>query len=70
MADDHAVVRRGVLQILSEKPNMVAAGEASTGREALQAVQKADYDVVMITLLAHGSSPVNTPGGSFKVTKG
>ena len=26
VADDHAVVRRGVLQILEEAPDMVAAG--------------------------------------------
>ncbi len=50
VADDHAVVRRGVLQILGEAPDMVAAGEASTGREVLQAVRKHDYDVLVLDI--------------------
>jgi len=50
VADDHAVVRRGVLQILAEAPDMIAAGEAGTGREVLQAVHKSDYDVVLLDI--------------------
>jgi DNA-binding NarL/FixJ family response regulator len=50
IADDHAVVRRGVLQILAEAPDMIAAGEAGTGREVLQAVHKSDYDVVLLDI--------------------
>ncbi len=50
VADDHAVVRRGVLQILAEAPDMVAAGEASTGREVLQAVRQHDYDVLVLDI--------------------
>jgi DNA-binding NarL/FixJ family response regulator len=50
IADDHAVVRRGVLQILAEAPDMVAAGEASTGSEVLQAVRQNDFDVVLLDI--------------------
>ena len=50
VADDHAVVRRGVVQILDEAPDMIAAGEASTGREALQAVQKGNCDVLVLDI--------------------
>jgi DNA-binding NarL/FixJ family response regulator len=50
IADDHAVVRRGVLQILAEAPDMVAAGEASTGLEVLQAVRQDDFDVVLLDI--------------------
>lgn len=50
VADDHAVVRRGVMQILAEAPDMVAAGEASTGRETLQAVREQDYDVLVLDI--------------------
>jgi DNA-binding NarL/FixJ family response regulator len=50
VADDHAVVRRGVLQILAECPDVVAAGEASSGRETLQAVRKNDYDVLLLDI--------------------
>jgi len=50
VADDHAVVRRGLAQILAEAPDMVVAGEASTGREVLQAVWKHDYDVLVLDI--------------------
>ena len=50
VADDHTVVRRGVLQILSEAADMIAAGEASTGREVVQAVLEDDYDVILLDI--------------------
>jgi two-component system invasion response regulator UvrY len=50
VADDHAVVRRGLVQILAEAPDMVVTGEASTGREVLQAVWKHDYDVLVLDI--------------------
>jgi len=50
VVDDHAVVRRGLVQILAEAPDMTAAGEASTAREALQAVERSDFDVVVLDI--------------------
>ena len=50
VADDHAVVRRGVIQILAEEPDLVVAGEASTGRETLQAVQESRFDIVVLDM--------------------
>ena len=50
VADDHAVVRRGVRQILDEAPDIVAIGQASSGREVLQEVQKHDYDVLVLDI--------------------
>ena len=35
VADDHAIVREGLRQILSETYDMVVADEASTGNEVL-----------------------------------
>ena len=56
VADDHAVVRRGVLQILEEAYDMVVTGEASTGREVLQLVQENDYDVILLDIAMPESS--------------
>ena len=50
VADDHAVVRRGLLQILEEVPAMIVAGEVETGRQVLQAVQREDYDVLVLDI--------------------
>jgi len=50
VADDHAIVRRGMAQILEEVPDMVVAGEASTGREVLRMVGEGEYNVVMLDI--------------------
>ncbi len=50
VADDHAVVRRGLVQIMSEDPELVIAGEASTGRQVLQAVREHEYDVLVLDI--------------------
>jgi DNA-binding NarL/FixJ family response regulator len=50
VADDHAVVRRGVLQILEDSPDIVVAGEAGGGRETLRGVQETDPDVLLLDI--------------------
>lgn len=50
VADDHAVVRRGLVHILDEAPDMVVTGEASTGRQVLRAVRQHDYDVLVLDI--------------------
>ena len=56
VADDHAVVRRGVVQILAESPHIVVAGEAATGVEVLQAVRENDYDIILLDIAMPGGS--------------
>jgi DNA-binding NarL/FixJ family response regulator len=60
VADDHAVVRRGLLQILEEAPDMVAAGQANTGREVLQTVRQIDCDVVVLDISMPGGGGLET----------
>ncbi|MCI0577466.1 MAG: response regulator transcription factor [Chloroflexi bacterium] len=48
VADDHAVVRRGVREILEEEPLLAVAGEASSGRDVLRAVREEEYDLVLL----------------------
>ncbi|MFQ5944161.1 MAG: response regulator transcription factor [Anaerolineales bacterium] len=50
VVDDHAVVRRGVRHILAEADDMLVAGEATSGGEALKAVQEQEYDVVLLDI--------------------
>jgi two-component system, NarL family, invasion response regulator UvrY len=56
VADDHAVVRRGLGQILSETADILVGGEASTLPEARRRLQEERWDVVVLD--------VNMPGGS------
>jgi|WetSurMetagenome_2_1015567.scaffolds.fasta_scaffold148978_2 two-component system, NarL family, invasion response regulator UvrY len=50
VADDHAVVRKGVLQILAEDPDILRADEAASGRAALRAIQEKEYDVLLLDI--------------------
>jgi two-component system, NarL family, invasion response regulator UvrY len=50
VVDDHAVVRRGVTQILADEPDLTVVGEASTGREALQLARQTAFDVLVLDM--------------------
>jgi two-component system invasion response regulator UvrY len=54
VADDHAVVREGLKQILSETPDMVVAAEASSAQEVLNKVWENNYDVVLLDISMPG----------------
>jgi DNA-binding NarL/FixJ family response regulator len=48
IADDHAIVRQGLRQILSDTEDMVVAGEASNGVEVVQMVRAGHFDLVLM----------------------
>ena len=54
IADDHAVVRKGLKQILAETTDIVAADEAINGQEVLEKIRKNDYDIVMLDISMPG----------------
>jgi DNA-binding NarL/FixJ family response regulator len=54
VVDDHGVVRRGIAQIVSTSGDIVVAGEASTGEEALELAIKGDFDVVILDIAMPG----------------
>jgi DNA-binding NarL/FixJ family response regulator len=56
IADDHAVVRAGMKQIVNETPDIRVADEASTGQEVLNKILKQAYDVVVLDITMPGRS--------------
>ena len=50
VADDHPVVRQGIMRIIEESPDMTVAGEAGNGQEVLKKVQENDYDMVLLDI--------------------
>ena len=48
--DDHALVRDGIAGLISVQPDMVMAGEASNGREAIQQFRVLHPDVALMDL--------------------
>lgn len=58
IADDHAVVRRGLKEILASEPDMDLVGEAKNGEEALDLVRRLDWDVAILDFSMPGRSGV------------
>ncbi|MDI6743286.1 MAG: response regulator transcription factor [Smithella sp.] len=56
VADDHAVVRQGVKQILADVEDMTVKDEAQNGIETLKKVTEQDYDVVLLDISMPGRS--------------
>jgi DNA-binding NarL/FixJ family response regulator len=48
LADDHALVRRGVRLILEDEPDFVVVAEAGDGAEALELLRQVDVDLAIL----------------------
>ena len=58
LADDHLMVRTGLKEILMATGDMLVAGEATNGHEALQAVREGEYDSVVLDMSMPGRSGI------------
>jgi DNA-binding NarL/FixJ family response regulator len=56
IADDHAIVREGIKQILAEIPDKVSTDEAINGQEVIQKVWDNNYDMVLLDISMPGRS--------------
>jgi DNA-binding NarL/FixJ family response regulator len=62
VADDHAVVRRGLRQILAETDDILVGGEASTAAELWQLVERERWDTVILDIEMPGRSGLELLG--------
>ncbi|MFH1943361.1 MAG: response regulator transcription factor [bacterium] len=56
IADDHAVVRKGLKQILAETPDMSVTEEAKNGNDVIAKVNQKEYDVIVLDISMPGKS--------------
>jgi two-component system, NarL family, invasion response regulator UvrY len=56
IADDHAVVRRGLRETLAEAYSRATFGEAKTAQETLESVARQNWDVVILDISMPGKS--------------
>jgi len=50
IADDHSVVREGLVSLIRRKPDMTVVGEGSNGREAVDLCKQHHPDVTLLDL--------------------
>lgn len=58
VADDHAIVREGLKQILAKQTDMVVTGEAANGNDVLQMVRRENWDVLVTDMSMPGRNGV------------
>ena len=58
LADDHAMVRAGLKEILAATGDILVAGEAANGQEVLVQVRGHDYDVAVLDMTMPGRSGI------------
>ncbi len=54
IADDHAILREGVRALLAATEDIEVVGQASDGREAIEAARKLDPDIVLMDIAMPG----------------
>jgi DNA-binding NarL/FixJ family response regulator len=62
IADDHAIVRKGLRQILDEEPGMATVAEAENGQEVLEQTRNASWDMVILDINMPGRNGLDVLG--------
>lgn len=56
IADDHAIVREGLKQIVAEESDMKVSGEASNALDLLELISSTDFDIIILDINMPGRS--------------
>ncbi len=59
VADDHAVVRKGFIQIISNSPNFIVVDEVDNGADALKKIKEKDVDVLVMDIEMPGKNGID-----------
>ena len=59
IADDHAIVREGLKQILKKLPEVIQIQEATNGIDALKMIESGDYNFVILDISLPGMSGID-----------
>ncbi|MGD9316823.1 MAG: response regulator transcription factor, partial [Anaerolineae bacterium] len=54
IADDHAIVRKGIRALLATEPQIEVVGEANDGLDAISAARRLEPDVILMDLVMPG----------------
>jgi DNA-binding NarL/FixJ family response regulator len=58
LADDHAIVRAGLKQLINDLGDVEVVGEASNGSEVLESVRTLEFDVLVLDITMPGRSGI------------
>lgn len=58
VVDDHPIVRKGLVMLIAQQPDMELAGEAESAEEALKGILRSNVDVVVADVFLKDSSGI------------
>jgi two-component system, NarL family, invasion response regulator UvrY len=56
LADDHAIIRDGIKQILADTEDLLVAGEAANGTQILKLLAEKDFDLLVLDISMPGKN--------------
>lgn len=58
LADDHAIVRAGLKELLADTADIAVAGEATNGQDVMARVRSEEFDVIVLDMSMPGRSGI------------
>jgi DNA-binding NarL/FixJ family response regulator len=56
VVDDHAIVRQGLIKLVEAEPDLMVCAEAENASQALEAMEKQQFDLAIVDILLEGAS--------------
>jgi len=58
IVDDHSIVRKGLIQLINEEPDLVVCAEAENATQALEAIEKKQVDLAIVDISLDGTNGI------------
>jgi len=59
IADDHAIVRAGLKQVIADAPDITVAGESCEGQDLIEKLRKGGFDAVLLDISMPGRNGID-----------
>lgn len=60
IADDHAIVRKGIIELLKEEYSDAVVAEASNSLETIEKLRKEKFDLILLDISMPGRNGLET----------
>ena len=58
IVDDHSIVRRGLMQLVNQEPDLRVCGEAENAAQALEIIEKQQVDLAIVDISLNGTNGI------------
>ena len=58
IVDDHSIVRRGLIQLINQEPDLRVCGEAENAAQALEIIEKQQVDLAIVDISLNGTNGI------------